>query len=133
MSSVPGNPEEVSQDPDDPTSGDYANQQELNRIEEITRKAQAEAERIDAENRKRAKDVAAQFGVVMDQYSSDHRAVVEESNQSAHEAIQALHEGEPLQDAPLPEPPVPPDDPEFGIPHPEHPIVIPAMLRTNLG
>ena len=105
-------------DVNDPTSIAYANQQDLNRINQAAETARKEAQRIDAENEQRAKDFAAQFGVLMDQNASDHRAVVEESNQTAKEAIQALHAGEPLQGGELPEAPELPEDPSLPKPTP---------------
>jgi|SoimicMinimDraft_3_1059731.scaffolds.fasta_scaffold94499_2 hypothetical protein len=115
-------------DINDPTSIAYANQAELNRVTQMAEEARKEGERIDAENEKRARDFAAQFGVVMDQYASDHRTVVEENNQAAHEAIQALRAGEPLQDGELPEAPELPEDPDFPKPTP---LVTAETLRMH--
>jgi len=114
---------------DDPKSAEYANQREIDRLNKLAAEATAEANRLEAEKKAGARDFALQFGVAMDQYASDHYAVVEESNKTAKEAIAALRDGEPLQDGELPDQPELPVSPTD--PRPEQQGVIPSILLSS--
>lgn len=117
---------------DDPSSAEYANEQELNRIAKVTEESQAAAEAHIAEAKAQADAAAAAVQQQQEAAISESFATMKENNAPAREALAALHAGEPIQDGELPPPEdfVPPEPAESppppAIAEPPHPEQLPS-------
>lgn len=90
---------------DDPTSAEYANQQELNRLNKIVEESQAAAEAEIAQAKADSEAAAAAINEEQQAAIAGTFSAHVEANAPAKEALQALQAGEPIQDGELPPPP----------------------------
>ena len=118
---------------DDPTSAEYANEQEINRLNNIAAESKAAAEAHIAEARAQSEAATAAIQQQQQAAISEAAVTVQENNVLAREALAALHAGEPIQDGELPPPEdfVPPEPAESPPPpaiaeEPPHPEQLPS-------
>jgi hypothetical protein len=107
----------TSDDPYDPKSARYANEAALNHVNSMTMKEYKAAEAAQVKAQQEAEQFVQEFHEQQQAAIAEAHAAVQNDNKIVSDAILALQSGEPIQDGPLPEPPVPtqPVDPP-GIP-----------------
>jgi hypothetical protein len=113
----------TSDDPYDPKSARYANEAALNYVNSMTMKEHKAAEAAQAKAQQEAEQFVQEFHEQQQAAIAEVHVAVQNDNKIVSDAILALQSGEPIQNGPLPEPPVPtqPVDPP-GIP------MVPAQL-----
>lgn len=108
---------------DDPTSAAYANEQEINRLNKIAEDNRKLAEAEVAEAKAASDAMVSEAETQSQEHAAIAYTAITEGNTAAQEALAALGQGEPLQDAALPDPiELPPEV----LPDPPHPEQLPA-------